>query len=56
MIQLKLIKAKCSQIMLIESLIPINFVGHDVVEIISSDKSIVIKIGFDKHFLNLLVS
>ena len=55
MIQLKLIKDKCSQIRLIESLIPINFVGHDVVEIISGDKSIVIQISLGENVLNFII-
>jgi hypothetical protein len=36
-------------------LLPIDLVGEDVVEVISSDETVVIKIGLHKNFLDLLV-
>ena len=36
------------------SLVPISLVGHDVVEIITGDKSIVIKVGFEEHVVELV--
>lgn len=34
---------------------PINFVSHDVVEIVTSDKSIVVQIGFGEDVLDFLI-
>ena len=36
------------------SLLPINFVGHDVVEIVGGDKSIIIEISLEEHMVNLV--
>ena len=40
------------QIGSIFSLFPINFVSHDVVEVINCDKSIIIQIGLGEDVLN----
>ena len=37
-------------------MIPIYFMGHNVIEIIGGDKSIIVQISLDEHFLNLFVS
>lgn len=37
------------------SLIPVNSVSHDVVEVITSHKSIIIEIRLNKHFFYLLI-
>lgn len=42
--------------MLIESLFPVNFVGHDVVEIVSSDESIIVQISLGEDVLNFIIS
>jgi hypothetical protein len=36
------------------SLIPIGFVGHDVVEVITSDESIIIEVSFEEHMVDLV--
>lgn len=38
-----------------ESLLPIYFVGEDVVEVVGSDESVVIEVGLHEDLLNLLV-
>ena len=38
------------------SLFPINLVSHDAVEVISSDKSIIVQICLGENVLNLVVS
>jgi len=38
------------------SLFPINFVGHDVVEVFSSDESVIVQIGLGENVLDLIVS
>jgi len=38
-----------------ESLLPIYFVGEDVVEIVSGDETIVIEVGLHEDLLDLLV-
>ena len=38
------------------SLFPVNLVSHDVVEIVSSDKSIIVQIGLGENVLNLVIS
>lgn len=38
---------------IIRSLIPINFVGHDVVEIVSSNETILIKISLAENVVKL---
>lgn len=40
---------------IISSTIPINSVSHDVIKIFSSDKSVVIEIGFGEHVLDFLL-
>jgi molybdopterin-binding protein len=40
----------------IESLFPVNLVGHDVVEIVSGDESIIIQIGLGEDVLNFIIS
>ncbi len=42
--------------MLIESLFPVNLVGHDVVEIVSGNESIIIQIGLGENVLNFIIS
>ncbi len=42
--------------MLIESLFPVNLVGHDVIEIVTSDESIIVQIGLGEDVLNFVVS
>ena len=37
------------------SLVPIGLVGHDVVEIITSDESIIIEVSFEKHVVDLIL-
>ena len=37
------------------SLVPVNLMGHDVVEVLEGDKSIVVKIGSLDHVLDVLV-
>jgi len=37
------------------SLFPIGLVGHDVVEILSSDESIIIEVSFEEHVVQLFV-
>jgi len=39
----------------IVSLFPINSVSHDVVEVITGDKSIIIEIGLSEDLVNFLV-
>ena len=36
--------------------IPINFVGHDVIEVILGDESIVVKVSLNEDFFNFFVS
>ena len=36
------------------SLVPIGLVGHDVVEIITGDKSIIVEVGFEEHVVELV--
>lgn len=43
------------QIRSIFSLFPINFVSHDVVEVINCDKSIIIQIGLGEDVLNFFL-
>jgi len=38
-----------------ESLLPIDFVGHDVVEIVSSHETIIIKIGLNEDLIQILI-
>ena len=35
---------------------PINFVSHDIVEIVSGDESIIVQIGFGEDVLDFLIS
>ena len=41
--------------MLVGSLIPIDLVSHDVVEVISSDESIIIQISLSEVILDFLI-
>lgn len=49
------LRNKCSQIKFIVSLLPINLMSHDVVEIIACDKPVIIQISFGKIMLNFIV-
>ncbi len=40
----------------IESLFPVNLVGHDVVEIVSGNESIIIQISLGENVLNFIIS
>ena len=37
-------------------MIPVHAVSHDVIEVIGSDETIVIQVGFHEHVVQLLVS
>ena len=36
------------------SLVPVSLVGHDVVEVITSDESIIIEVSFEKHVVKIV--
>ena len=38
------------------SLLPINLVGHDVIEIVGSDKSIIIEVSFVEYVIPFIVT
>ena len=40
----------------VESLVPIDFVSHDVVEVITSDKTVVIKVSLKENVVKLIFS
>ena len=42
--------------MFIESLFPVNLVGHDVVEVISGYESIIVQISLGENVLNFIIS
>ena len=46
----------CKSNLLIESLFPVNLVGHDVVEIVSGNESIIIQISLGENVLNFIIS
>ena len=37
------------------SIVPVHSMSHDVIEVVSSHKSIVVQVGFHKHLLDLFV-
>ena len=38
------------------SLLPINLVGHDVIEVVSSDKSIIIEVSFVENVVPFIIT